>query len=186
MAVPPAVQGPLFLEVDGTPLTRDKLDSNLAGTAAGGSTVGQVLGPQFQDWGCHNSGPGRPGDSMVEMLRRWELSAYQRYIGHPETLWQQFQCAWHLKALLYSLASHYALLFCGCFLCEIYIYTRGRWCLMWVGWGIRVLNPTTSRLADGQESTYLSSPLLVGAGCIKVRGVVNGNALIVQCNQGLI
>ena len=57
---------------------------------------------------------------------------------------------------------------------------------MWVGWGICVLNPTTSRLADGQESTYLSSPLLVGAGRIKVRGAVSGNALIVQCNQGLI
>ena len=84
MAVRPAAQGPLFVEVDGTPLTRDKLVTAVrqALQQAGVQSV-RYSGHSFRIGAATTAAQAGLEDSMVKMLGRWESSAYQRYIRTP-------------------------------------------------------------------------------------------------------
>ena len=88
MTVRPAGQGPLFVYVDGTPLTRDKLVETVqhmlqqAGVSPAGSS-----GHSFRIGAATTAAQAGLKDSVVKMLGRWESMAYQRYIRTPrETL----------------------------------------------------------------------------------------------------
>ena len=88
MAVRPARQGPLFVYMDGTPLTRDKLVETVRRTLqqAGISPAG-YSGHSFRIGATTTAAQAGLEDSVVKMLGRWESSAYLRYIKTPrETL----------------------------------------------------------------------------------------------------
>lgn len=84
MAVRPAVDGPLFVFANGTPLTRDRLVEAVrhalqqAGVPAAGYS-----GHSFRIGAATTAAEAGLEDSMVRMLGRWESSAYQRYIQTP-------------------------------------------------------------------------------------------------------
>ena len=83
-AVHPAVQGPLFLEVDGTPLTRDKLVTAVRqALQKAGVQSARYSGYSFRIGAATTAAQAGLEDSMVKILGRWESSAYQRYIRTP-------------------------------------------------------------------------------------------------------
>ena len=84
MAVRAAVNGPLFVFANGTPLTRDRLVEAVrrALQQAGIPTAG-YSGHSFRIGAATSATAAGLQDSMVKMLGRWESSAYQRYIQTP-------------------------------------------------------------------------------------------------------
>ena len=88
MAVRRAGQGPLFVYVDGTPLTRDRLVETVRRILrqAGVSPAG-YSGHSFRIGAATTSAQAGLQDSVIKMLGRWESTAYQRYVRTPrETL----------------------------------------------------------------------------------------------------
>ena len=85
MAVCPAVQGPLFIEVDGTPLTRDKLVTAVRqALQQAGVQSARYSGHSFRIGAATTAAQAGVEDSMVKMLGRWESSSYQHYIQTPK------------------------------------------------------------------------------------------------------
>jgi len=81
-------QGPLFVYVDGTPLTRDKLVETVRHMLqqAGVSPVA-YSSHRFRIRAATTAAQAGLEDSVIKMLGRWEFTAYQHYIRTPrETL----------------------------------------------------------------------------------------------------
>ncbi len=84
MAVRPAVNGPLFVFANGSPLTRDRLVKavRLALQQAGVPATG-YSGHSFRIGAATSAAQAGLEDSVIKMLGHWESSAYQRYIQTP-------------------------------------------------------------------------------------------------------
>ena len=91
LAVRPAVNGPLFIFADSTPLTRERLVESVrrALRQAGVSAVG-YSGHSFRIGAATSAAQAGMEDSVIKMLGRWESSAYQRYIQTPRTTLASF------------------------------------------------------------------------------------------------
>ena len=81
MAVRQAVDGPLFVFANGTPLTRDRLVKAVRrALLQPGVPAAGYSGHSFRIGAATSAAEAGLQDSVVKMLGRWELSAYQRYI----------------------------------------------------------------------------------------------------------
>ena len=80
----PPLPGPLLIFNDGQPLTRDKLVRAIrqALVSAGVDTAGYT-GHSMRIGAATTAALVKLGDSPIKMLRRWESSAYQRYLHTP-------------------------------------------------------------------------------------------------------
>lgn len=75
--------GPLFINMDGSPLTRHTLSSTIQSILQAAGIPGQFSGHSFRI-GAATTAAGRGvQDHLIKTLGRWSSDAYQRYIRTP-------------------------------------------------------------------------------------------------------
>ena len=79
LAIRPAVEGPLFVFSDGSPLTRDKLvDAVRQALGRAGISAAGYSGHSFRIGAAPTAAQAGLEDSVIKMLGQWESAAYQR------------------------------------------------------------------------------------------------------------
>ena len=84
LAFRPPIPGPLFTYPDGSPLTREQLVKHVrAALSLKGFDVSRYSGHSFRIGAATTAAARGIPDSTIQMLGRWQSSAYTRYIRTP-------------------------------------------------------------------------------------------------------
>ena len=84
LSIRPPTPGPLFMYVDGTPLTRSSLIAAVrAALTCAGFDVSRFTGHSFRIGAATAAAQAGIPDSLIQTLGRWKSSAFLRYIHTP-------------------------------------------------------------------------------------------------------
>ena len=75
--------GPLFINRDGSPLTRNAVSASIQSMLKTAGIPGQFSGHSFRIGAATTAAEKGVADHMIKMLGRWSSDAYQRYIRTP-------------------------------------------------------------------------------------------------------
>ena len=75
--------GPLFINLDGNPLTRQALSTTIQSILQAAGVQGQFSGHSFWIGAATTAAGQRVPDHLIKTLGRWSSDAYQRYIRIP-------------------------------------------------------------------------------------------------------
>ena len=84
LAIRPSVPGPLFLQANGSPLTRSDLVTAVRAALSGtGRDLSRFTGHSFRIGAATAAAHAGLPDSLIQTLGRWRSSAFLRYIRTP-------------------------------------------------------------------------------------------------------
>lgn len=87
LSIRPSTPGPLFIQADGTPLSRTALVTAVrAALSTTGMDLSRFTGHSFRIGAATTAAQAGLSDSLIQTLGRWRSSAFTRYIRTPSTV----------------------------------------------------------------------------------------------------